>query len=88
MTPRCDWKEANHLAKPHYQGIAFQCVKCGAISPKKTVRACPVIGVGDRVEQFIKWLFPTVKQCGGCKKRKQVLNDRGPKWQNENSSEG
>lgn len=74
MTPLCDFKRADELAKPHYPDGAWQCVKCGFVAPFDQLAPCPKFGIGDRVEQVIKLFLPGVKTCGGCKKRRRLLN--------------
>ena len=36
----CTFERADHLAKPHYPDGAWQCSKCGYVSPANAIRQC------------------------------------------------
>ena len=74
----CEWTKHNN---------GFECVNCGKVKPVETLRQCAATnGLGEKVAKLTKAL--KIKECGGCKKRRQALNRMGEKvkqWvKNEN----
>ena len=59
--------------------VDWQCDKCGrefknVLLPVRC--ECKLRGLGDRVAVFTKKLG--IKECGGCKKRREALNKAFP----------
>lgn len=51
----------------------FKCNNCGKIKQKKTIRWCPATnGLGEQIHRMTAKL--KIKECGGCKKRREALN--------------
>ena len=51
----------------------YICNDCGKVKPRQTIRNCPATnGLGEKIAKVTKALH--IKECGGCKKRREKLN--------------